>query len=321
MQRLLSQILDRDVGNPELMRRLSTAYDNVSAAKDPQAAELALWQAFNGAVQAFGVSTNLVIMVDGLDSIAGGELKAVEVLDRLYDSVTESPNTRLLIFARPFSQASKGPSTLLSVTPDHTFDNLSRFIEKTLLPNALYKEQQNDRRAAIVERLARSANGSFVWADLVVGLILRENNLDGVLKMIERMPKSIAQVLPRVLSGLETDAPGTKYVLSWLMVALRPLSVHEVQLLMGSNTRKQNSATTVTSAADGVVLSSGNLLMLRQDIVRFRHNVVKEALLEISAQGRGLMPPKEAHCDLTVRLLTAARNEDLRHTDDECLLI
>ena len=309
VQRLLSQLLDRDIGNVELMRRLFTVYDDVSAAKDPQAAELALWQAFKGAVQALEASKNLVIIVDGLDAIAGGEPKAVEVLDHLYDSVPERPNTKLLIFARPFSQASKGPSVLLSVTPDHTFDNLSRSIEKNLLSSALHNEQQDDRRAAIVERIARSANGSFVWADLVVGLILRENTLDGVFKTVERMPKSIAQVLPRVLSGLETDATGTKYALSWLMVALRPLSVHEVQLLIGSNTRKQNNASNVASVADSVVSSSGNLLVLRRDVVRYRHNVVKEALLEISAQGRGLMPLKEAHCDLTLRLLTVTRNE------------
>ena len=259
-------------------------------------------------MQAFGVFTNLIIVVDGLDAIAGGEPKVAEALDHLYDSVAESPNTKLLIFARPFLQTSKGPSALLSITPDHTFDNLSRLIEKNLLLSALF-EQQDDRRAAIVERIARSANGSFVWADLVVGLILPENTLDGLLKTVERLPKSIAHLLSRVLSGLETDATGTKYALSWLMVALRPLSVHEVRLLMASNTRKQNSASTVAGTVDGVVLASGNLLTLRQDIVRYRHNVVKEALLEISAQGRGLMPPKDANCDLTLRLLTVARTD------------
>ena len=310
VQHLLSQILDRDIGNLELMRRLCTAYDDVSAAKNRQAAELSLWQAFKGAVQAFGASTNLVVIVDGLDAIAGGEPKAVEVLDHLYDSVTEFPNTKLLIFARPFSQASKGrPSTLLSITPDHTFENLSHSIEKGLLHSALYKEQQDDRRAAIVERIARSANGSFVWADLVVGLILRDNTPDDILKTIERMPKSITQVLPRVLSGVEKDAAVAIHALSWLMVAQRPLSVQEVRLLLGSNTRKQNSACAVASAADGIVLASRNLLVLRQDNVRYRYNVVREALSEISAQGRGLMPPKEAHYDLTLRLLTVARNQ------------
>ena len=198
------------------MGRLSTVYDDVSVAKDPQAAEFALWQAFKGAVQAVEASKNLVIIVDGLDAIAGGEPKAVEVLDHLYDSVAETPNTKLLIFARPLPQASKGPSALLSITPDHTFDNLSRSIEKNLLSSTLYNGQQDDRRAAIVDRIARSANGSFVWADLVVGLILRENTLDGVLKTVERMPKSITQVLPRVLSGLETDATDTNQVCSFL---------------------------------------------------------------------------------------------------------
>ncbi|KAL8786241.1 MAG: hypothetical protein Q9195_008297 [Heterodermia aff. obscurata] len=309
VQRLLLQILDQGVGNLELMRRLSTAYDDVSAAKDSHEAELTLWQAFKGAVQGFGVSTNLVIIVDGLDAVAGGEPKAVEVLDYLYDSVAESPNTKLLVFARPFSQASKRPSAHLSITPDHTFDSLSRLLEKDLLPNAVYKDQQDDQRAAIVERIARSANGSFVWADIVVGLILRENNLDGLLKTLERMPKSITQILPRVLSSLDTDANGTKYVLSWLMVALRPLSLHEVQLLIGSNSRKPNVASTVASTADDVVVSSANLLVLRQDIIRYRHNVVKEALLEMSAQGRGLMLPKDANCDPTLRLLKVARIE------------
>ena len=304
---LLARVLDQGVGNLDIKRRLSAAYDDESAAKDPQEAERTLWQAFKDTVQAFGVFTNLVIIVDGLDAIAGGEPKVAEVLDHLYDSVAESPNTRLLIFARSFSQISTGPSALLSITLDHTFDNLSRLIEKNLLPSAIFKEQQDDQRAAIVERIARSANGSFVWADLVVGLILRESTLDGLLKTVERPPKSIAHLLSRVLPGLETDATGTKYALSWLMVALRPLSVHELHLLMGSNTRKQNSASTVASTTDGVVLSSRNLLILRQDMVRYRHNVVKEALLEISAQGRGLMPPKDANCDLTLRLLKVAR--------------
>ena len=310
LKSLLSQILGQSVGDVKMISLMSTAYDNVSASKDLYGMEKALWEAFIATMQAFGTSTNVVIVVDGLDAIAGGEPKALDTLGRLYDSIASSNNIRVLVFSRPFSRPSGIPSVKVSITTDDTYSDMLHMVENGLASSALSNQQQEDQLTAICERIARNANGSFVWAELVMGLLQKENNSDGMLLTLERTPKSVAHVVQRSVSGLDADSTPTKYALSWLTIALRPLSLYEFQLLLSSLSRKQPAANTGTSITDSVILSSVNLLVQDQGVVRIRHNVIRDTLQQMSSQGRGLMPPNEAHSDITMRLLTLARSDN-----------
>ena len=306
VQCLLSQILERIIGDTNMIKSVSTAYDQASSAKDPIEAEFALWQALESAVQICARTNDLVIIVDGLDAIAGGEQTALEVMNRLYVSVANNPTVRVVILARPFSKPSRSAEQLL-ITPEHTFEELSHVIERDLNQYSVFKEQTQDRRAAIVERIARGANGSFVWADLVLGILKQEDTPDGLQRAIEKAPKSVANAVQRILSGFDTSQTATKSTFSWLLVALRPLRLDEIQLLAGTNTRKQVVSSTTTDEVDDIILSSRNLLVLDRGLVRFRHNVVRKLFLEMSNQGRWLLPSKDAHRDFIVRLLTLAR--------------
>ena len=290
-----------------MIRSISTAYDQASIAKDPVEAEFVLWQAFEAAFQNFATTNNPVIVVDGLDAIAGGESTALEVINRLYVSVANIPSARVIILARPFSKSSPRPAEQLLITIDHTIDDISRVVERELSPYPVFKEQTQDRRAAIVERIARGANGSFVWADLVLGILKQEDTPDGLLRAVEKVPKSVANAVQRILSGFDTNQTGMKSLFAWLVVALRPLRLDEIQLLTGTNIRKQVVATAINDPVDDFILNSRNLLVLDRDLVRFRHNVIRELFLEMSSQGRWLLPLKDAHRDFTVRLLTLAR--------------
>ncbi|KAL8823618.1 MAG: hypothetical protein Q9191_005696 [Dirinaria sp. TL-2023a] len=304
---LLSQILERNVGDTNMIKPIAKAYERALTAKDPMETEFALWQAFESTVQAFARTSNLLIIVDGLDAIAGGEPTALEVMNRLYSSVANNPTVKVVILARPFSKSSSRPSEQLLITPEHTFDELSHFIERGLSQYSVFKEQAQDRRAAIVERIARGANGSFVWADLVLGILKQEDTPDGLLRAIEKAPKSVANAVQRILAGFDTTQTTIKSVFSWLLVALRPLRLDEIQLLAGTNTRKQVVSSTITDGPDDLILSSRDLLVLDRGLVSFRHNVVRELFLEMSNQGRWLLPLKDAHRDFTSRLLTLAR--------------
>ena len=116
-------------------------------------------------------------------------------------------------------------------------------------------------------------------------------------------------MLQRLLSPLEASPSGIKSALSWLAISLRPLSLVELQLLAGIDTRKDVLTGTALGSPEDVVRSSGNFLWVDNGVVRFRHSFVQQFIVDMLSQSRMLMPSKDAHRDLALRLLRAARPE------------
>ena len=112
-----------------------------------------------------------------------------------------------------------------------------------------------------------------------------------------------------MLSPLEASPSGIKSALSWLAVSLRPLSLFELQLLAGIDTRKDVLAGTALGSPEDVVRSSGNLVWVDDGVVRFRHGFVQQFVMDMLSQSRMLMPLKDAHRDLVLRLLRSVRPE------------
>ena len=309
IQCFLHQLLDQNVGNMELFKSLAAAYQKMSGPVDLVREELAVWQAFETALSISASSKNMVVLIDGLEGITGGEPVALELVDRLLEIAATIPNATVVILSRPFSRQSTWKAEQFAITTEHTLEDITRMVGRDLESYPPFRDEQEERRQAIVKRIAQSANGSFLWADFAIELLRKEKTLDAFLRTLEKIPKSLGHVMQRLVSTLESNQGGIKSVLSWLIVALRPLSLVEVQLLAGTDARRDILAGITPDGSDEIVRSSGSLLVIDDGVVRFRHNVMRQYLLDMSSQGRILMPLKDAHRDFTSRLLKTARPE------------
>ena len=95
-----------------------------------------------------------------------------------------------------------------------------------------------ERRFAVINRLAHNANGSFFSASVALELLQKERTLDAFIRNLDKTPKNLSHLLQRLISTIDFHQDGVKAVVSWLIVALRPLSLSEIALLAGPDARK-----------------------------------------------------------------------------------
>jgi cytidylate kinase len=81
-KRLVLQLLEKDVGNRQLFREIEKAY-NIAASTDATTLEGAFWKCLDVGLELLKRTGNVIIVIDGLDNIRGGEKAANEVVNHL----------------------------------------------------------------------------------------------------------------------------------------------------------------------------------------------------------------------------------------------
>lgn len=309
VQSLLLQILDQNIGNTEVLSSLGVAHQKTTASMDIVEHESAMWQAFGKVLGIAAIPTNIVILVDGVEAILGGEPVALTFVDKLVAIVAEVPNATAILLSRPLSTPSDLWAGEFVINTEHTFGDIMQVVVRALEPCGPLQDESDERRQLVAKRIAQSANGSFLWAQFAIELLQKEKSMDGFLRALDKTPKSLGHLMQRLTSALESNQGNIKSVLSWLVVALRPLSLFEVQSLIGVDPRKDAIAGTTAGSAYDIVQLSGSLLVVEAGVVRFRHNALRQFLTDMASQSRILSPPKDAHRDLTSRMLKTLRTD------------
>ena len=159
LQRLLLQLLDQNVGNMDLYTSLVIAYQQMSSPVDLAEQERVGWQAFETTMSIAANSKNMMVLVDGLESIAGGEIVALEFVGHLSDVAARIPNVTVVVLSRPLSKQSTHNVEHFVITPEHTINDIARMVDKALDSYPLIQNEQPERRQAAVQRIAQSTNG------------------------------------------------------------------------------------------------------------------------------------------------------------------
>lgn len=308
-------MLDQNIGNTEVLSSLGVAYRKTTGSTDIVEHESAMWLAFDKVLGIAAFSVNIVILIDGVEAILGGEPVALTFVDKLVAIVAKVPNATAILLSRPLSAPSDLWAGEFVIRTEHTFGDLMQMVVRALEPYGPLQVEPDERRQVVAKRIAQSANGSFLWAQYTIELLQKETSMDGFLRALDKTPKSLGHLMQRLTAALESNQGNIKSVLSWLVVALRPLSLLEVQLLVGVDPRKDALAGTSAGGSYDIVRLSGSLLVVDDGVVRFRHNVLRQFLTDMASQSRILSPPKDAHRDLTSRMLKTLRtNPELSDT-------
>lgn len=265
------------------------------------------------ALSAAASSQNMVVVIDALDGIIGGEPAALEFAGHVFDVAAMVPTVKIIILSRPFPLEPTEMVERFTITPAQTLNDIERMVDRALVSYAPIQDEPVARRQATVKRIAQSGNGSFLWAGFATELLKKENNtVDGLLRALEKTPTALTHLMQRLVTPLESSPGGIKYALLWLAISLRPLSLAELQRLAGIDARREVLTGTALGSPEDVVRSSAGLLFVDNGIVHFRHSIVQQFVMDMLNQNRMLLPLKDAHRDLTLRLLRAARPESRR---------
>ena len=284
-----------------LYQSIAAAFEMSSKFSNNAKVEDALWSALETAVK---TSENLIIVIDGVDKISGGETSYIKLFERLHDLAAKHNTVKTVLLSRPLSKPFSKPCRHFSITPDHTHNDIRHMVMASLTHYHHFHDQSHRDQETIIERITHGANGSFVWADLTMEILKKEKTHEGFIKSLETTPKPLVEVIQKLLKTVNLTSNETKLMLSWFIAAERPLTITEVKHLYEVDVHKKNFFGRNTDIEDDIRHVCGSLLIIKDGAVRFRHASIKQYMLDMSNQGKFLMPLKDAQRDLTIRILT-----------------
>lgn len=299
---LLLQLLEQNVGNVTLFRCLANVTqlsENTSSTED---AEDALWFTLDAALQGL---ENVVLVIDGLDSLEGDEDAKLHAFEHLHDIATKNRhNVRVIILTRPLSKPWPKPTRQVAMTAQRTTVDVKHMVRAWLLRRGLGTKQEIEE---ISEQIAVRSKGSLTWADMSLQLLSRKTTVAEITTTVKELPQTTNELLAKQISTLSLKDE-TRLIISWLLASKRPLSTVEIQALLELDIQKGTHQPRSTDIVEDIKKCCGSLVIVQDKTVRFRNEAIRLHLVELSKKETkdtetALLSPAEANKDLTARLL------------------
>jgi tetratricopeptide (TPR) repeat protein len=169
------------------------------------------------------------LVLDGIDESAEIAMTLREIL-----GLEEIPNVRILFVGRETLDTKSALSkyTTLKLMPALVRDDIDVFLRQELSHLAVYFEQ-DDLVDLTFNRLSLAADGSFLWAHLMVQTLRKAPNVMEFLSMTTRLPSDLESIYRSTLQSLEAEPVSIRdlgeNLLCWVCFAMRPLRWKELQ--------------------------------------------------------------------------------------------
>ncbi|KAF4630298.1 hypothetical protein G7Y89_g7843 [Cudoniella acicularis] len=303
---LALQLLENNIGNVALLNELEKVYNTHLGVSDCVKVGEHLWRAIETGIKSQGAE-NLMIVIDGLDNRIG-EQTATKITKDIARLTSQNPRVQAIILAR-LSTELECKSQTFAITADHTHEDLRHMTEHALRKYQHFRELKEHKQEALAEKIAHAAKGNFLWMLLGVNQLSLEASRDGFLEAAKSLGES-SKTLEDTITDFakSTTAKYTEEhcvsILSWLLIAERPLTLLELKELLQDSIPKKNKNNWNVDAREIVNKSCGLLLVVRHGVVRFRHGAFREYLGKLQAGGvEPFSTVEAAHADFTTKLL------------------
>lgn len=299
---LLLQLLEQNVGNVTLFRCLANVTQLSANTSSTEDAEDALWFTLDAALQGL---ENVVLVIDGLDSLEGDEATKLHAFEHLHDIATKNRhNVRVIILTRPLSKPWPKPTRQIAMTAQRTTVDVKHLVRTWLLRRGLGTKQEIED---ISEQIAQRSKGSLTWADMSLQLLSKATTVTEITTAVKELPATTNELLAKQISTISLKGEA-RLIISWLLASKRPLSTVEIQALLELDTQKGTHQPRSTDIVEDIKKFCGSLVIVQDKTVRFRNEAIRLHLLELSKKETkdteaALLNPTEANKDLTARLL------------------
>ena len=225
------------------------------------------------------------IIIDGLDEIDCDPSKVILPLKGL---IKKSPNIlKILIASRTESTISSHLHDWpgIGVSPLDDSGDISLFIETSLSlaiqeRRLLQGNVSTELHELIARTLNRGASSMFLWASLHIHQLCNQHKFKlerDVVDALASLPSSLRSVLHEIYSRIEQYPAAAKEVaeriVSWLLVAERPLTKSELLTAISCVTTHSLSTETILSLCSGFIARDG-----ATDQITFVHPSIREYL-------------------------------------------
>ncbi|KAB2569041.1 hypothetical protein DBV05_g12278, partial [Lasiodiplodia theobromae] len=299
---LLLQLFESSIGNLELYEELSRLVRH-DAVHDLRALEQALWAAVEVGLR----NRRAVLLVDGLDHLAG-EDDGARVLDHLHRVTSKSPAAKAFVLSAPLERHASSRSRLLTIGEEHTKRDLERVFEKAIASE--FPALSTGDQSAVNQRLVTLSSGSFTHATLGLELAKHENTLSGIMRTLDDATDSMAGIVQKILGRLRHEERNEMgLILACMLAAERPLSISEVRVLLEVDVGNLKTSIMMTDIKTDLYGAVGPLIRTDGEVLRFKHPLIRRILVQLASDTRSGLPfnMQEAHSMLVSRCIANAK--------------
>ncbi|KAM0227805.1 hypothetical protein ACHAP5_012100 [Fusarium lateritium] len=299
------QLLERSVGDIELYGRLVQAFEAYSKTTDSAKLESALWDTLHtGLHTSESLGTSFILLTDGFDEMQGGAKSAVTLHNTLKNCVSDLSRTRVITFSRRVDGLED--SKIFKVTEAQTHEDIRSHLKQTLSKSRHYQDVTHSDREKFIDDVSVKANGSFLWAFYAGRLLVREKSCDGFFATAKSISNDVSEVLRSAVEKLNLKQNETaRYLLSFMLITNTPFAVGEIADLLSADLHKRCMHSTPFNIHKFVSENCSDFLIICGGRLHFRNAVVQSHFK--SLLGKSLLSEKDAHSQLTLRMLLYAR--------------
>ncbi|KAM0371894.1 hypothetical protein ACHAPY_009841 [Fusarium culmorum] len=310
------QLLERSVGDVELYGRLVQAFEVYSRTSDAGKLEATLWDTLRtGILSAERQSSSFILLTDGCDEMLGGAKSAVGFHKLLSGCIADCSRTRVITFSRRLDGL-KDCSKVFQIKQQQVQEDIRTHLKQVLSNSRHYHEVIHHDREQVINDLVAKSKGSFLWAFYAGRLLVQEKSCDGFLGKAKSISGDVNDVLRLSLDKLDLKKNQmAKYLLSFMLVTNTPFSVPEITELLSVDLQKRAMLPSASNVSKFVTEKCSDFLIIRSGRIHFRNAVVQAYFRGLL--GKSLLSEKDAHSQLTLRMLLYAR---LNLDDDQELL-
>lgn len=279
----------------------------MSMAKPQGELERELWNCLETGLGHIQANDPLIIIVDGLDDIHGGQKTAQVVIDRLGSLSVRYPHLQVIMFSRDAAlKPNKGETQSFAIIPNHTHEDLRLVINRCFKDYKLFANRTEHSQEHVVEQILHAAKGSFLWAVLTTVLLKHENSEDGFNKAVraaKETPIPLDETIAKLIGFADLARGDTSLMVALMLIARRPFSAVELKNLLQIDLVKKHVIERKTDIIQDLEAALGPLVVFRNGFVRFYHPTVKAQMLRIQQDGKRLRTRQATERDMTMRLL------------------
>jgi tetratricopeptide (TPR) repeat protein len=248
-----------------------------------------------------------MIVIDGLDERAGSDTAAT-ISNHVSALASKHRDVKAIFLSRNPLVFTKTKAKVFAITPDHTHNDIRHITNHALHGYEHFEKHTDHEQEAIVDKLADAAHGNFLWVQLLAKKLKLETSHEAFHKAVnaaKESEKSVEELIHALVSTATSSfsKPESLLLLSWLLVAQRPLTLVELKGLLQVDLQKKTLVERKGDVSDEINSSYGTLLRIENGIVRFRHGAFREHLVKMQTKGDKLQHIPIAQADFTKRLL------------------
>ncbi|KAJ5087928.1 hypothetical protein N7456_011544 [Penicillium angulare] len=248
-----------------------------------------------------------MFVVDGLDQIKGGEEDATAFMDKFSDVLSQqNEGSKMIVFTRPLkSKMSSKIIQQFTMQSSQTKVDMQAFVHKGLSSGFSSESTKSSQLETAASTIVNRSQGSFSWAELAVEHAKQQRTLGQAIQSVQGLPQSMSELIDLHMKHLDLSQNETKYIMSWLAAAERPLLVEEIEQLLVVDPKSSSFVSRPSNLDDGWSKALSPVVMTRDGVVSFAHTCIRDHVIKQARTSSAKAPLnlKEAHYDLLIRCL------------------